>query len=69
MKVQSKNVTLFMDNASAYPEFNWKIQQHQNCVSPQTRDFTHVTVGCWHNKEFQSEVQKVVHALRASWNC
>ena len=60
-----------MDNADdrISREFNWKIQQHQNCVSTQKHDFTPAVVRCWHNKEFQSEVQKEAYALCVSSNC
>ena len=35
---------------------------------PQKHDFTPAAVGCWHNKEFQSEVQREAQALSVNAN-
>ena len=67
IKMQSRSVSLLFHHASR--EFKWKIQQHQNFVSPQKHDFMPAAVRCWHNKEFQSEVQKEVYALPVSSIC
>ena len=66
-KMQSRSVSLLFHHASR--QFKWKIQQHQNLVSPQKHDFMSAAVGCWHNKEFQREVQKEVYALPVSSIC